>query len=63
MEKQKIEALLKELENKLHTSGSYGIPYHEDSIMVFEKICNCDDAYLCEHRRQWILDFFKNNCA
>jgi hypothetical protein len=55
------ELLLKELETKLNTSGSYSIPYHEDSIMTYGKICDHDDGYLCEHRREWILEFFKSN--
>ena len=55
------ELLLKELETKLNTSGSYSIPYHEDSIMTYGKMCDHDDGYLCEHRREWILEFFKSN--
>ena len=55
------ELLLKELETKLNTSGSYSIQYHEDSIMTYGKICDHDDGYLCEHRREWILEFFKSN--
>lgn len=55
------QLLLKKLENKLNTSGSYSIPYHEDSIMTYGKICDHDDGYLCEHRREWILEFFKSN--
>jgi len=61
IEKKTTEALLIELENKLHTSGSYSVRYHPDSIMDYEKICNHDDGYLCEHRRQWIIDFIKTN--
>ena len=55
------QLLLKKLETKLNTSGSYSIPYHEDSIMTYGKICDHDDGYLCEHRREWILEFFKSN--
>jgi hypothetical protein len=46
-------------ENILHTSGSYDIPYHKDSIMSYGKICNHDDGYLCEHRRKYIIDLLK----
>ena len=55
------QLLLKKLETKLNTSGSYSIPYHEDSIMTYGKICDHDDGYWCEHRREWILEFFKSN--
>jgi hypothetical protein len=48
-----------QLENILHTSGSYDIPYHKDSIMFYGKICEHDDGYLCEHRRKYIIDLFK----
>ena len=60
-EKKSTEDILSDLEQKLNTSSSYSIPYHEDSIMKYEKICNHDDGYLCEHRRQWIIDFIKAN--
>lgn len=63
MEKDKIEFILQKLETKLSTSGSYSIPYNEDSIMKYDNICEHDDGYLCEHRRQWIIDFLKNNCV
>jgi hypothetical protein len=48
-----------QLENILHTSGNYDIPYHKDSIMFYGKICEHDDGYLCEHRRKYIIDLFK----
>jgi hypothetical protein len=55
------ELLFRELETKLNTSGSYSIPYHEDSIMTYGKICDHDSGYLCKHRREWILSFLKSN--
>jgi hypothetical protein len=61
MTKPELENTLKELETKLNTSGSYSIPYHKDSIMTYGKICDHDNGYLCEHRREWILAFFKSN--
>jgi len=57
---KKRNDLLAELEIKLNTSGNYKIPYHQDSIMVYEKICNHDDGYLCEHRRKYIINFVGN---
>ena len=54
------QLLLKKLETKLNTSGSYSIPYHEDSIMTYGKICDHDDGYLCEHRREWIEQTLKH---
>ena len=61
MEEKKKSELLKKLENILHVSDNYSIPYHEDSIMGYDKICTCDDAYLCDHRREWVIDFLKRN--
>jgi hypothetical protein len=55
----KVELILKELENRLNTRNK--IPYHKDSIMAYDKICNHDDGYLCEHRRTWIIEFIKSN--
>lgn len=55
------EYIIKELEIKLNTSDNYRIPYHEDSIMTYEKICDHDDGYLCEHRRKWIIDYLTEN--
>jgi len=52
---------IEQLQNILHTSGSFDTPYHEDSIMSYGKICNHDDGYLCEHRRRYIIDFIKKN--
>jgi len=60
-EERTLDSILLELEEKLNTSGIYGVRYHPDSIMEYEKICNHDDGYLCEHRRQWIIDFLKTN--
>jgi len=60
-EKKSVDVLFAELENNLHVSGSYGVPYHPDSIMDYERICNHDSGYLCEHRKQWIIDFIKTN--
>jgi len=54
-----IEISDEQLENILHTSGNYDIPYHKDSIMSYGKICEHDDGYLCEHRRKYIIDLFK----
>jgi hypothetical protein len=48
-----------QLKNILHTSGNYDIPYHKDSIMSYGKICEHDDGYLCEHRRQYIIGLFE----
>jgi hypothetical protein len=52
---------IEQLQNILHTSGSFDTPYHEDSIMSYGKICNHDDGYLCEHMRRYIIDFIKKN--
>lgn len=50
---------IEQLENILHTSGSYDIPYHKDSIMSYEAICKHDSGYLCEHRQKHIIGFVK----
>lgn len=50
---------VEQLENILHTSGNYDIPYHKDSIMSYGNICEHDDGYLCEHRRKYIIDLFE----
>ena len=55
------EFLFKKLETKLHTTHSYLESYHEDSIMAYDKICDCDDGYLCSHRREWLFNFLKSN--
>lgn len=56
------DSSFKELEEKLQVSGSYDIPYSENSIMKYGKICEHDNGYLCEHRRNWIIEFVKNKC-
>jgi hypothetical protein len=59
---QNKKLLLKELEAKLHTNDDYTEQYPKDSIMGCNgNICECDDGFLCEHRRKWIIDFFNTN--
>jgi len=60
-EKKSAESILAELETKLSVTHIYGVPYHPDSIMDYERICNHDSGYLCDHRKQWIIDFIKAN--
>lgn len=31
------------------------------TIMFDETICECDPGYLCEHRRDFIIDYIQNN--
>jgi hypothetical protein len=31
-----------------------------DSFMIFEVICKCDDAFMCEHRAKHIIDLVLN---
>jgi hypothetical protein len=50
-----------ELLRKLNISRLGGYKPHKDSIMLYEEICTCDDAYLCEHRLQVIADWIKEN--
>jgi len=56
-----IDLFLKELKTKLSTSESDENPYHKDSIMTFNKICDHDNGFLCEHRRDWIIEFCRSN--
>ena len=53
----KLHTLLK----KLNSNATYSSYEDDDSIMLYDKICTCDDGFLCEHRLKWILDFIKDN--
>lgn len=55
-----MEALTKELNDKLQTADSYFEISPKQSIMTYGVICDHDDGFLCEHRRQWIIDFLIN---
>lgn len=35
--------------------------FQEGSIMEFGKVCNCDDNFMCEHRKNKIIEFLKTN--
>ena len=52
---EKDKEFLESLKQKLHISLNYNIPFHEESIMGFQKICYHDDGYLCDHRLNWLL--------
>jgi hypothetical protein len=49
------------LVDKLTVSLNYGEPSSPTSIMTYGVICRCDDAFLCEHRLQWIIDWTLNH--
>jgi hypothetical protein len=53
-------SMLRVLAKKLSVS-SYGNDYPKESIMEYDRLCDHDDAYLCECRLQFIIDFVKNN--
>jgi hypothetical protein len=53
--------VIKKLAEKLSVSGSYSVDYISESIMAYDKICEHDSAYLCEHRLQFIVDFVTNH--
>lgn len=48
---------IEKLNVKLYNNGSQD---PKESIMHYEQICKCDDAFLCEHRLQFIIDWIKN---
>jgi len=52
---------LHSLIEKLNCSTSYNVGDPEESIMTAGRMCDCDDAFLCEHRLQFIVDFIKKN--
>jgi hypothetical protein len=54
------KSMLRVLAKKLSVS-SYGNDYDSESIMEYNKLCDHDDAYLCECRLQFIIDFVKEN--
>lgn len=39
----------------------YGRFYHDDSILVYDKICDHDSGYFCECRKKWLLEFLDEN--
>ena len=57
---EKEAAILKPLATMLSVSGSYSVDYIKESIMTSERICDHDDAYLCQCRLQHIIDYLKN---
>jgi hypothetical protein len=52
---------LKELEKAITVGKYYTKSYPEGSIMAYEEICDHDSGYLCEHRRQWILNYIQEH--
>jgi hypothetical protein len=40
----------------LQTSDITGEDYGEESIMEYDKICYHDSGFLCEHRREHIIE-------
>jgi len=56
-----LNAKQKRFVKKLSVSTNLNTPDPKGSIMVFGKICNCNDAFLCEHRLQFIIDWLKEN--
>jgi hypothetical protein len=53
-------SMLRVLAKKLSVS-SYGNDYPKESIMEYDRLCDHDDAYLCECRLQFIIDFVNEN--
>lgn len=31
------------------------------SILNFGEICDCNNGFLCKHRRKWLIRYIKNN--
>jgi hypothetical protein len=44
----------------LNASTSYISAIEYSSVMESGAICDCDDAFLCEHRLQYIVDYLKS---
>lgn len=53
------EPFIFELIEKLTTSTNTNDDNYPASIMNYGQLCHCDDAFLCEHRLQFIIDFLK----
>lgn len=49
----------KELREKLAVSGSYLIDYPQESILGYQKVCNHDHGYFCEHRLNWLIKYLE----
>jgi hypothetical protein len=47
------------LRHKLATRVSYDEQEPVDSIMTYGTICTHDDAYLCKHRLEWLIEEIK----
>jgi len=53
-----IEYLKKALESPWSlTNAKKNYP---ESLMLYTKICSCDDGYFCEHRLKWLIDYIEN---
>ena len=48
-----------ELIEKLNARKSYDVKDSKKSIMGYEQLCSCDDGFLCEHRLNIIVKYFK----
>lgn len=55
------EELLKQLEDMMYIPNLSSQKYTETSIMDYGNICDHDSAYLCNCRRQYLLNFIKEN--
>ena len=31
-----------------------------ENIMIYNKICKCDDFFFCEHRLEWLIKYIEN---
>jgi hypothetical protein len=38
----------------------YNKDNYPNSIMLYDKVCNCDDGFLCEHRLEWLINFIES---
>lgn len=34
--------------------------FNPDSIMEFEKVCTCDDSFMCEHRIEKLINLLED---
>lgn len=52
-----LDSPIRELVLNLSCAHSYMDNSILESVMEYDRICNHNDGYLCEHRLQFIVDF------
>lgn len=50
-----VSPKLSKLIDLLSCSNRMGDPYPKGSIMDFQRICDHDEGYMCEHRLKFII--------